>query len=274
MVPVNVRSKDGTPIAYEAQGTGAPLIIVNGALTTRSSEGQAELAGLLAPSFTVYRYDRRGRGDSGDTAPYAVAREIDDIEALSNRAGAAAYLFGHSSGGCLAFAAARALGASRIAGVAAYEAPWNDDPTAQRAWAQYLIALDQALGEGRDGDAVALFMGYVGTPAEQIEGMRRAPFWAGYEALAPTLRYDHTELMGATAAVPADLLAGVTMPVLALCGDASMPFMCVTARTIARLVPRGEVVTLAGQTHGVQPAALAPELIGFFDAQSKAEQAA
>jgi pimeloyl-ACP methyl ester carboxylesterase len=274
MVPVNVRSKDGTPIAYEAQGTGTPLIIVNGALTTRTSESQAELAGLLAPYFTVYSYDRRGRGDSGDTAPYAVAREIDDIEALSNRAGAAAFLFGHSSGGCLALTAARTLGASRIAGVAVYEAPWNDDPQTQRAWAQYLIGLDKALEEGRGGDAVALFMRYVGTPPEQVEGMRQAPVWAGYEVLAPTLRYDHTEIMGATAAVPVDMLAGVRVPVLALCGDASMPFMCVTARTIARLVPNGMVNTLERQTHGVEPAALAPELIGFFGAQAPAAEAA
>ena len=270
---MNVTSADGTSIAYEAQGAGAPLIIVNGALSTKTGETQAELVGELAPHFTVYGYDRRGRGDSGDTAPYAVAREIEDIEALIEKAGGTAYLLGHSSGGCLALLAARALGASRVSRVAAYEAPWNDDPAAQTAWAHYRAALDETLAQGRRGDAVALFLRYVGTPAEQIEGMRQAPIWASFEALAPTLRYD-AELLGATGAVPTELLSGLTAPVLVMCGDASMPFMCVTARTIGRVVPNSEVVTLEGQTHAAQPAVLAPELIRFFGAQAQATRAA
>jgi pimeloyl-ACP methyl ester carboxylesterase len=270
---VNVTSADGTSIAYEVQGAGSPLIIVNGALSTKAGETQAELVGELAPHFTVYGYDRRGRGDSGDTAPYAVAREIDDIEALIERAGGTAHLFGHSSGGCLALLAARALGDSRVSRVAAYEAPWNDDPAVQRAWAQYRAAMVETLAQGRRGDAVALFLRYVGTPTEQLEGMRQAPFWASFEALAPTLRYD-AELLGATGAVPTELLSGVPAPVLAMCGDSSMPFMCVTARTIGRVVPNGEVVTLEGQTHAAQPAVLAPELIRFFGAEAQATRAA
>lgn len=270
---MNVTSADGTSIAYDAQGAGTPLIIVNGALSTKTGELQAELVSRLAPHFTVYGYDRRGRGDSGDTAPYAVAREIDDIEVLIEKAGGTAFLLGHSSGGCLALAAARALGASRVSRVAVYEAPWNDDPAAQRAWAGYRAALDEMLAQGRRGDAVALFMRYVGTPTEQIDSMRQSPFWASFEALAPTLCYD-AELLGATGVVPIEMLSGVTAPVLALCGDASLPFMCVTARTIAQAVPNGEVVTLEGQSHAAQPAVLVPELIRFFGAEGKVTRAA
>ena len=126
------------------------------------------------------------------------------------------------------------LGGFRVAGVAAYEAPWNDDPAVQRPWEEYLAALDRALEEGRRGDAASLFMRYVGTPAEQIEGMRQAPFWTGFEAIAPTLRYDHAGVIGPSMAVPAEVVSGIDVPVLALCGGASMPFMCLTARTIAQ----------------------------------------
>ena len=126
------------------------------------------------------------------------------------------------------------------------------------------MALDQALEEGRRGDALALFMRFVGVPPEQIEGMRRAPVWAENEALAPTMRDDHAEIMGPTAAVPTELLAGIAVPVLALCGGEGMPFMRVTARTIAQAVPDGNAVVIEDQDHAVQPAALAPVLIRFF----------
>ncbi len=148
--------------------------------------------------------------------------------------------------------------------MAAYEAPYNDDPAAQWAWGVYLRGLDQALVEGRRGDALAPFMGYVGTPPEPIAEMRRAPFWAGMEALAPTLAYDHSALLGPTGAVPRERLARITAPVLALCGGASYPFMCVTARTISQVVPHGTFGQLEGQGHDVQPTALAPALIAFF----------
>jgi pimeloyl-ACP methyl ester carboxylesterase len=107
----NVRSHDGTTIAYDEKGDGPALILVDGALTTRVSGSKAELVDLLAPRFTVVSYDRRGRGDSGDTPPYAVEREIEDIDALIDRAPTPAFLYGHSSGGCLALEAARTLGA-------------------------------------------------------------------------------------------------------------------------------------------------------------------
>jgi len=127
-----VTSRDGTVIAYEQKGGGPTLIVVDGAMTTRTSSGKAELVDLMSPYFSVCTYDRRGRGDSGDTPPYAIDREIEDIEALVNHSGTSALLYGHSSGGCLALEAARALG-TKVAKVTVYEAPYNDDPTVQQA---------------------------------------------------------------------------------------------------------------------------------------------
>jgi pimeloyl-ACP methyl ester carboxylesterase len=268
-----VTSRDGTTIAYEAAGDGPALILVDGALSTSRGESKPELVACLAPRFTVHNYDRRGRGESGDTQPYAVAREIEDIDALIERAGGRAFLFGHSSGGCLALEAAGALG-DRVARVAVYEAPWNDDPAIQKAWADYLSDLGEALASGRRGDAVALFMRYLGTPPDQIAAMRAAPFWPDLEAIAPTLAYDHREIMGATTAVPNEELAGVEVPVLAICGDASPAFMCATAHTIGRTARHGESRVLEGQTHTVSPKVIAPVLIGFFSGEAEAGEAA
>ena len=143
----SVVSKDGTRIAYDQTGTGPALIIVYGAMSTRSSGSKPELIALLSPHFTVYSYDRRGRGDSGDTQLYAVDREIEDIQAMIGEAGGTACLYGHSSGGCLALEAARKLG--KVSRIALYEAPYNDDPSAQQAWRQYLDQLEEALVPGR-----------------------------------------------------------------------------------------------------------------------------
>src|SRR6266496_4864538 len=169
-----VTSKDGTTIAYDKQGEGPAVILVAGALCTRLGWSGPHLSNLLARSFTVYNYDRRGRGDSGDTKPYAVAREIEDIEALIDEAGGSASLYGHSSGAALALEAALRLG-KKVKKLAMYEAPYNDDAEAQRAWKEYIKHLTEALAADRRGDAVALFMQYVGTPADQIEAMRHAP---------------------------------------------------------------------------------------------------
>ena len=254
-------SRDGTSIGYDSQGEGPALILVDGALTVHSS-GSGELATLLAPHFTVYGFDRRGRGKSGDTLPYAVDREIDDIEALIDRAGGSAFLYGHSSGGPLAMRAAIRLG-SKVSKIAMYEPPYNNDPGAQESWSQYLRQLKVALAEGRRSDAMALFMRFVGTPAERIEGMRRAPFWPGMEAVAPTLAYDHAAILGEPWSVPAGLAARVPVPALVMSGDAGLPFMPDAARVLSQAIPRGQLRTLAGQTHEVNPGVLAPVVVEF-----------
>lgn len=258
-----VTSNDGTKVAYDAQGQGPALILVNGAMNTSSSGSNPELAGLLAQHLKVYSYDRRGRGESGDTLPYAVGREIDDVEALIAVAGGAASLYGHSPGASLALEAAVALG-ERVKRLAMYEAPYNDDPEAKRAWGEYIEQLTDALAAGRRGDAVALFMSYVGVPAAQIAGMRQAPFWSDLEAIAPTLAYDHTGILGSDAAIPVERAARILASTLVMHGDASPAFMDETARTLSHAIPRAQLRTLAGQTHEVDPAVLAPVLIGFF----------
>ncbi len=206
-----LRSKDGTTIAFDKQGAGPALILVDGAMGTRSSGSKPELAKLLAQHFTVYSYDRRGRGDSGDTQPYAVEREIEDIDALIDEAGGSTFVYGHSSGACLALDATVALG-DKIRKLAMYEAPYNDDPKAEKAWGEYIENLTEALASDRRGDAVALFMAYVGISTAQIEGMRHAPFWGGMEAIAPTLAYDHTAIMGRRARSPLSGLPASTCP--------------------------------------------------------------
>jgi pimeloyl-ACP methyl ester carboxylesterase len=256
-------SRDGTTIAYQVQGEGPALILVDGALTVHSSGSASELVKLLAPDFTVCGFDRRGRGASGDTPPYAVDREIDDIEALIDRTGGPAFLYGHSSGGPLAMRAAIRLG-GKVSKIAMYEPPYNNDPGAQESWSQYLRQLRQALAEGRGGDAVALFLRFAGTPAGQLEAMRSEPYWPGMAAVAPTLAYDHAAILGEPWSVPAELAARVQVPALVMAGDASLPFMPDAARVLSQAIPHGRLRMLAGQTHAVDPRVLAPVLADFF----------
>ncbi len=256
-----VISRDGTPIAFDQSGQGPALILVAGALNTRAS---SSLAARLAPHFTVFNYDRRGRGESGDTLPYAVEREVEDIDALITEAGGSAFLFGHSSGGALALDAALQLGGEKVKKLAIYEVPYNDAREFQRAWRVYIQRLTELLSVDRRGDAVALFMQFVGTPAEQIEGMRQSPAWPTLEAIGPTLAYDHTAIMGEDLSVPIERAAQVRMPTLVMNGDASFPFMYETARTLSQAIPHAQFRTLQGQDHGPADEVLAPVLEEFF----------
>jgi pimeloyl-ACP methyl ester carboxylesterase len=259
-------SKDGTTIAFDRLGAGPALILVDGALQYRAfDQGGAQLADLLAPHFTVVRYDRRGRGDSTDTQPYAVAREIEDIEALINAAGGSAFVYGISSGAALAMEAAIKLG-NTIKKLAMYEAPYNDDAVARQAWKEYTKQLRELLAADRRGDAVALFMMLVGATGDQVDGMRQAPVWPMFEAIAPTLAYDHIALLGDDAAVPTARAARVAVPALIMDGGASYPFMHVAAVALAHAMPHAQHRTLEGQTHEVAAEALAPVLVEFFHA--------
>src|SRR5256884_7561484 len=149
--------------------------------------------------------------------PMPWAREIEDIDALIDIAGGYAFLYGHSSGGCLALDATVKLG-DKVKKLAMYEAPYNDDPEAQKAWGEYIKNLTEALASDRRADAVALFMAYVGMPAAQIEAMRHAPFWGGMEAIAPTLAYDHTAIMGKDGSIPTERAAPGHRPTLGING--------------------------------------------------------
>jgi pimeloyl-ACP methyl ester carboxylesterase len=195
--------------------------------------------------------------------PYAVEREIDDIHALIDEAGGSAFVYGHSSGACLALDATVHLRA-KVRKLALYEAPYNDAPEARTAWSEYIKNLTEALASDRRGDAVALFMACVGMPAAQIEGMRHAPFWGGMEAIAPTLAYDHTAILGKDASIPLDRAARVRAPTLVMNGGNGAPFMLETAETLRKAIPIAKRRTLDGQTHDVEPQALAPVLVAFF----------
>lgn len=259
-----VISKDGTQIAYDRQGTGPALLLVDGALCYRSFGPMPGLAQLLAPHFTVYYYDRRGRGDSGDTKPYAVEREVEDIEALIDAAGGSAYICGLSSGAGLALEAAIKLD-GKIKKLAMYEAPYAADAEAQPAWNEYDSKLAKLLAEDRRGDAVVLFMTVVGTPSEMIEGMRQAPVWPMFEAVAPTLAYD-AAVLGKGHAAPVERAATVTIPALVMNGGASFPFMYDIAQALSKAMPNAQLRTLEGQRHDVNLEVLTPVLVEFFKA--------
>ena len=253
-------SKDGTSIAYDKVGHGPVVILVLGALNSRKSG--AKLAKLLASHFTVISYDRRGRGDSIDTAPYAPQREVDDLAALIDEVGGQAYLYGHSSGAAIALEAAIKL-RKQVRKLAIYEAPFALDGVARKAAKEYNRLLKKLLMSGRNGDAVALFIRSVGVSDKQIQAMRHMPMWRGLEAMAPTLAYD-SDALGEGHSLPTALLAGITTPTLVMHGGAGAPSMRDAARAISEAIPNSQLRTLAGQTHGVRPKVLAPVLAEFF----------
>lgn len=261
----NVTSKDGTQIAYEKQGTGPAVIMVDGALGYRGLGFGQDLAKLLSQHFTVYTYDRRGRGESTNSKPFAVEREVEDIDALIKEAGGAAYVYGISSGACLALEAAIKLG-DKIKKLALYEPPYNSAPNALHPWEEYRKNLSELVKADQRGDAVTLFMKFVGTPPEMIEGMRNAPVWPMLEAVAPTLLYDAAE-MGDDRTVPVERVSRIRSQTLVMDGGANlqfMPFMHASATALAKAIPHAKQQTLEGQTHDVKAEALAPVLVDFF----------
>ena len=262
-----VTSKDGTTIAFDQSGQGPVVILVDGALQYRVfDQGMNQLAELLSPHFTVIHYDRRGRGDSTDNTDglsQALAREIEDIEMLIDEMGGSASLYGISSGAALAMEAAIAL-PNKVRKLAMYEAPFNDDESAQQAWREYAKQLNELLDQGRKGDAVGLFMMLVGASPEDVEGIKQTPMWPMWEAIGHTLAYDHIADLGEDAAVPVERATRVTVPTLVMDGSQSFPFMHVTAEKLATAIPNAQHRTLEGQTHEVASEALAPVLIEFF----------
>jgi pimeloyl-ACP methyl ester carboxylesterase len=250
-----VTSADGTSIAYERTGDGSPLILVDGAMCYRAAGPMRPLAALLRNVFTVHTYDRRGRGESSDTRPYAVAREVEDLQALIARAGGEAYVYGISSGAALALATAAA--GPGIVGLALYEPPFLADADSRSK--AYTERLHKLLDAGRGGDAVALFMAEVGIPEQVIAGIRTQPGWAELEAIAPTLAYDNEIVTDVR-----HLASAITVPALLLSGGASPHGLQQAAKATADALPTAEHRTLGGQTHDVAPEAVAPVLTEFF----------
>ncbi|GHO53376.1 alpha/beta fold hydrolase [Ktedonobacter robiniae] len=261
---IKVTSKDGTHIAFDQFGQRLALILVAGATATRVAE--TSLATVLAPHFTVFAYDRRGRGDSGDNTPYAVEREVEDIEALIDEAGGSAFVFGHSSGAVLALEAARLL-PSKITKLALYEPPFIVDDSRPRPPENYVSHLNELISSGQRGQAVAYFMTEaVGVPAEMVAQMQQSPMWPELEKVAHTIPYDGT-IMGDTMRGdprPLKKWASVSVPTLVMDGGASHVFMHHGAQAITDILPNAQRRTLEGQDHGPADDVLAPALEAFF----------
>jgi len=258
-----VTSKDGTTIAFETTGDGPPLVIVGGALNDRHAA--ATQAGLLAPNFIVVTYDRRGRGDSGDTPPYAVEREVEDLEALVEEAGGTAFALGHSSGAVLALEAAAATPGIRK--LVLYEPPFIVDDSRPPLPDDYVQHLDELVANGRRAEAVEYFMTVgVGVPAGAIPSMKDSPFWPSLEAIAHTISYDGRVMGDNMAGKPlsSDRWSTVTNPALVIDGGASPPSLRNAVRALVDVLPNAKRLTLEGQTHEVDPAVLTPVLVEFF----------
>jgi pimeloyl-ACP methyl ester carboxylesterase len=259
-----VHSSDGAPIAFDRSGEGPALILVGGALSDRSAG--AQLAAFLAPHFTVYTYDRRGRGDSGDTAPYSVAREVEDLDALITEADRSVFVFGHSSGAVLALEAASKL-PTKIKKLALYEPPFVVDSSRTPIPEDYVTQLTELVAAGRRSDAVEYFMTKaVDVPAEFVAQMRQDPMWQAMEGLAHTLAYDGA-IMGDTISgkpLPAKRWAAAALPTLVMDGGASPAWLGNATQALVDILPNAQRRTLAGQGHGPAHEALTPVLVEFF----------
>lgn len=261
----NIISKDGTTIAYDKTGSGPALILVDGALCYRESGPNGALAEQLADQFTVFTYDRRGRGDSGDTLPYAVEREIEDIGALIQAAGGEAFLYGISSGAALALEAANA--GLPVKKLAMYEAPFIVDDSRKPVPQTYVEELQELLKKDRRSASIKVFMKKaVGLPSKIVFLMPLMPAWRKLKNVAHTLPYDgiivEKELTGKP--FPFDRWTSLSTPVLVLDGEKSDDWMHNSAKALARHLPGAQHQTLGKQTHMVKPEVLAPVLKDFF----------
>ena len=252
-------SADGTTLAFDRDGDGSALIFVGGAFNTR--ETTAPLAAALRDRFSALNFDRRGRGDSGDTLPYAVEREIEDIDALIEAAGGSAAVFGYSSGANLALKAAAS--GSAITKLVVYDAPFVVDESHPRLPADFADELVRLIDAGRRGAAVELYQRVaVGIPEDVVVRMRQSPFRPGMESIAHTLSYDARVIGDLT--LPSDLFRSITTPTLVIDGEASPPVMGPAAEALVGTLPNARRCTLAGQGHDLSPDALKPVLVEFL----------
>jgi pimeloyl-ACP methyl ester carboxylesterase len=260
-----VTSRDGTTIGYDRQGEGPAVILVGGAMQYRGFDSRTDkMARLLSTRFTVFNYDRRGRGESSDTAPYAVDREIEDIAALIEAADGTAMLYGSSSGAVLALEVAEK--GLPIGKLALYEPPLKIEESGLYE-GDFPAELTALAAGGKHGAAVEHFLrAGIGIPDEHIAGMRQSPAWPGMEAIAPTLAYD-TLIMAPFSTgkgIPAGKWSNVSIPALVISGDASFPFMPAAADAVAERLSNARRKILAGQDHGPTPESIVPVLEEFF----------
>ena len=248
-----VRSVDGTQIAFDSSGAGPALVLVVGAFSDRSST--KTLASGLGSTFTVYEYDRRGRGDSNEAGPYSIQREVDDLAAVIHAAGGSAFVFGHSSGGALVLEAA--AGGVPMRALVVYEPPYTEGPSHE-----FAARLADMVAAGKKSEATEAFLTLMGTPPAALEQMKASPYWGHMESYAHTLAYEVGLCNGGS--VPVDRLAKISVPTLALAGGASPVWAQKAADAIAAAAPNGEACVLEGQGHGVADDVLIPVLTEFF----------
>jgi pimeloyl-ACP methyl ester carboxylesterase len=247
-----VTSKDGTRIAYEVLGQGPPLVFVAGALGSRSISFARKMRAELAQSFTVYDYDRRGRGESGDTQPYSVAREIEDLAAVVELAGGAPLVCGTSSGAALALEAAAAGIPMRL--LVAHEPPYAVGEAAASFDRDYTKNVTRLVAEGRREEAVKYFMRTVGVPGFFVWLMRFMSFWKDAVAAAHTLPYDAAVINDFD--LPEARLSAIRVPTVVLVGGSTPPRLRTAADAVARVVPGAIERVVPKQNHGIKPAAL------------------
>jgi pimeloyl-ACP methyl ester carboxylesterase len=251
-----VTSQDGTSLAFDRAGAGPALVVVDAAGNYSGFRALPAPVERLAAAFTVYVYDRRGRGASTDTPPYAVEREVEDLHSIVEAAGGSAFAYGFSSGAVLLLHAA--LAGIALPRLALLEPPLalEDEPDASDLGAE----IAELVAVGRRGDAVEHFNKSIGVPEEVLAGMRDAPFWPTLEQAAHTLVYDIT----ITSSLPLDRVSGITTPVLVLTSEGSDERLPTWGRWLRDTLPDASLRTLEGEWHGVAPEALAPVLTEFF----------
>lgn len=261
----SVVSKDGTSIGFSRLGRGPAVILVDGALCYRDLGLSGPLARLLEPKFTVYTYDRRGRGRSGDTQPYSVEREVEDIDSLVREAGGSAFLYGISSGAALGLEAA-----SRLKGIrklALYEPPFITDGSRQPLPGDTLETLSRMIAAGRRGDAVRLFMKFLGTPDFFVTFMSLSPAWPKLKAIAHTILYD-LAIVGdyqRGKPLPEGSWSSIKVPVIIMEGEKSPAWIKNSIDAFMAIHHGGQRRILKGQTHDVRPDILGPVLADFFE---------
>lgn len=260
-----VRSKDGTAIAFDRVGDGPPVVLVGGAFSYRRFSKMEQLAKLLSERFTVINYDRRGRGDSGDSGRYAVERELEDLAVLIEAVGGSASVWGWSSGGVLGMrAAARGVNIERLA---VYEPPFLVDDSGPLPPVDFEQQLDGIVAADRRGEAVKLFMTKgMGVPSPIVTMMRLSPFWSKLKATANTLPYDWALVKDITTGRPPTAAdwAEVKVPTLVMAGEKTAPQLRSGARAIADALPDARHLEVPRLSHNVSMKAIAPLLTDYF----------
>jgi len=260
-----INSKDGTIIAYSKTGKGEPLVLIDGAFCHRKFGANVNLPNYLSDHFTVYTYDRRGRGESGNTLPYSVEREFEDLQAVINEAGKNAFVYGISSGAALALEAANA-GVS-ISRMAIFEAPYMVDNSRPLLPDNYLEQISKHINDKEPGKAIQYFLRTgIGMPAFIVWMMQLMPAWKQMKQIAYTLVYDILLLKDNARGKPfaKESWQRIKIPVLVMSGSKSAAWSQNSMRQLSDSLPNAKHVDLVGQSHLVNNQKLAPHLIKFF----------